>query len=115
VQNGYEYFADGMLLTVFSASSYCNQYQNDGAMVVVVRNDDGSMEEHPQIIKTNPETRIGWEDLQFRQPSPMRGVYLGASGQKLPSSGALNAQAHRMRLPFVPVTYPASPSSGHIF
>ena len=108
VQNGYEYFADGMLLTVFSASSYCNQYQNDGGMIVVVRNDDGSMEEHAQIIKTNPETRIGWEDIQFRQPSPMRGVHLG-------SSGVLNAQPHRMRLPFVPLTYPASPSSGHLF
>ena len=114
VQNGYEYFADGMLLTVFSASSYCNQYQNDGGMVVVVRNEDGSMEEHAQIVKTTPDTRIGWEESQFRQPSPMRGVYLGSSGSQLPS-GVLNAQPQRMRLPFVPVTYPASPHSGKLF
>ena len=116
VQNGYEYFAEGMLLTVFSASSYCNTYTNDAGMVVVVKNDDGSMEEHAQIIKTNPDTRIGWEDVQFRQPSPMRGVYFtgnAASGQQLPQVSGFQQQ--RMRMPFVPVTYPASPSSSRLF
>ena len=113
VQNGYEYFADGMLLTVFSASSYCNQYTNDGGMVVVVKNEDGSMEEHAQVIKTNHDSRVGWEDIQFRQPSPMRGVYMGSSsGQVVLGAGF---QQQRMRMPFLPVTYPASPSSSRLF
>jgi diadenosine tetraphosphatase ApaH/serine/threonine PP2A family protein phosphatase len=112
VQNGYEYFADGLLLTVFSASSYCNTYTNDGGMIVVVKNEDGSMEEHAQIIKTNPDSRIGWEDVQFRQPSPMRGVYLASPGQQ---AAAVGMPPQRMRMPFVPVTYPASPSSSRLF
>eukprot|EP00820_Chromera_velia_P016769 Cvel_26242.t1-p1 / transcript=Cvel_26242.t1 / gene=Cvel_26242 / organism=Chromera_velia_CCMP2878 / gene_product=Serine/threonine-protein phosphatase BSL1, putative / transcript_product=Serine/threonine-protein phosphatase BSL1, putative / location=Cvel_scaffold3095:295-15614(-) / protein_length=1417 / sequence_SO=supercontig / SO=protein_coding / is_pseudo=false len=33
VASGFEYFAGGKLLTVFSATNYCNQYGNDGAMV----------------------------------------------------------------------------------
>ena len=107
VQNGFEYFADGMLLTVFSASSYCNQYTNDGGTVVVVRNPDGSMEEHVQVIKANSDSRIGWEDSQFRQPSPMRGVVLGGSGSQLPGN--------RVRMPFLPMAYPASPSTSRIF
>jgi diadenosine tetraphosphatase ApaH/serine/threonine PP2A family protein phosphatase/Ca2+-binding EF-hand superfamily protein len=111
VQNGYEYFADGMLLTIFSASSYCNQYQNDGGMVVVVRNQDGSMEEQAQIIKTNADTRIGWEDSQYRQPSPMRTFY--APGTPAPPSAI--PQNSRVRMPFLPVAYPASPGSSRLF
>jgi diadenosine tetraphosphatase ApaH/serine/threonine PP2A family protein phosphatase/Ca2+-binding EF-hand superfamily protein len=111
VQNGYEYFADGMLLTVFSASSYCNQFQNDGGMVVVLRNADGSMEEHAQVIKSNADTLIGWEDSQYRQPSPMRGVYSSAGGQN--SLGGSHQQ--KLRMPFLPVTYPASPGSSRLF
>jgi hypothetical protein len=111
VQNGYEYFADGMLLTIFSASSYCNQYLNDGGMVVVVRNQDGSMEEQAQIIKTNADTRIGWEDSQYRQPSPMRTFY--APGTPAPPSAI--PQNSRVRMPFLPVAYPASPGSSRLF
>lgn len=110
VQNGYEYFADGMLLTVFSASSYCNQYQNDGGMVVVVRNADGSMEEHAQVIKTNADTRIGWEDSQYRQPSPMRGVY--TPGTQMPVAAIPQS---KVRMPFLPVAYPGSPGSSRLF
>jgi diadenosine tetraphosphatase ApaH/serine/threonine PP2A family protein phosphatase len=98
VQNGFEYFADGLVLTVFSASSYCNQYTNDGGMVVVVKNDDGSLEEHAQVIKTNPDTRIGWDDSQYRQPSPMRQL------QQFGTSA-------RPGIPFAPITYPASPGN----
>ena len=111
VQNGYEYFADGMLLTIFSASSYCNQYQNDGGMMVIVRNADGSMEEHAQIIKTNADSRIGWEDSQYRQPSPMRTLY-APTGQASTDGVQQNG---RLRMPFLPVTYPASPGSSRLF
>ena len=74
VQAGYEYFAGGRLLTVFSATSYCNIYSNDAAMIVLIRNRSGEIEEHAQVLKSgNPDTRIGWSGEQFRQPSPLRG------------------------------------------
>ncbi|CAE7739539.1 Upf1, partial [Symbiodinium pilosum] len=53
VQHGYEYFAAGQLLTVFSATNYCNQHDNDGAMVVLVKDDrTGEVVEHAQVIKS---------------------------------------------------------------
>ena len=118
VQNGYEYFADGLLLTLFSASSYCNQHKNDGAIIVLVKNEDGSMEEQPQIIKTNPDSRIGWEDVQFRQPTPMRSMNMlpaTSTSQFTPLAQQAAIPPQRMRMPFIPVTYPASPSSSRIF
>lgn len=74
VQHGYEYFAQGQLLTVFSATNYCNQYNNDGAMVVLVKDDrTGEVVEHAQVIKSGTvDTSHGWNDSQFRAPSPMR-------------------------------------------
>jgi len=126
VQNGYEYFADGLVLTVFSASSYCNQYNNDGGMVVVVKNEDGSLEEHAQIIKSNHDTRIGWDENQFRNPSPMRQIYVQAPMNHAPQmffqQGMPNMmmtgqhmQKSRAGLPFAPVTYPASPGGSRLF
>lgn len=122
VQNGYEYFADGLVLTIFSASSYCNQYNNDGGMVVVVKNDDGSLEEHAQIIKSNQDTRIGWDSDQFRQATPIRSMNVISQPQMY--SQPMNPmmmmtgqymQRSRVGLPFVPVTYPASPGSARLF
>merc|ERR1719217_2011287 len=74
VQHGYEDFAAGQLLTVFSATNYCNQYNNDGAMVVLVKDDKtGEVVEHAQVIKSGTvNTSHGWNDQQFRAPSPMR-------------------------------------------
>lgn len=74
VQHGYEYFAQGQLLTVFSATNYCNQYNNDGAMVVLVKDDrTGEVVEHAQVIKSGTvDTSYGWNESQFRAPSPMR-------------------------------------------
>jgi diadenosine tetraphosphatase ApaH/serine/threonine PP2A family protein phosphatase len=74
VQHGYEYFAAGQLLTVFSATNYCNQYNNDGAMVVLVKDDrTGEVVEHAQVIKSGTvDTSHGWNEQQFRAPSPMR-------------------------------------------
>lgn len=74
VQHGYEYFAGGQLLTVFSATNYCNQYNNDGAMVVLVKDDrTGEVVEHAQVIKSGTvDTSHGWNEQQFRAPSPMR-------------------------------------------
>jgi len=74
VEHGYEYFAAGQLLTVFSATNYCNQYDNDGAMVVLVKDDrTGDVVEHAQVIKSGTvDTSVGWNTQQFRAPSPMR-------------------------------------------
>jgi diadenosine tetraphosphatase ApaH/serine/threonine PP2A family protein phosphatase/Ca2+-binding EF-hand superfamily protein len=61
VQRGYEYFAKGRLITVFSSTSYCNQYDNDAAMIVLVRNEDGVIEEHPLVLKAgHPDSALGW-------------------------------------------------------
>lgn len=74
VQFGYEYFAGGQLLTVFSATNYCNQYSNDGAMVVLVKDErTDEVVEHAQVIKSGTvDTSVGWNEQQFRAPSPMR-------------------------------------------
>jgi serine/threonine-protein phosphatase PP1 catalytic subunit len=38
VQDGYEFFADRALVTVFSAPDYCGEYTNSGAMMIVDEN-----------------------------------------------------------------------------
>ncbi|CAJ0587215.1 unnamed protein product, partial [Mesorhabditis spiculigera] len=35
VQDGYEFFADRKLVTIFTASSYCGEFDNNGAIMVV--------------------------------------------------------------------------------
>ena len=35
MEDGYEFFADMKLLTIFSAPNYCNEFDNDGAMLVI--------------------------------------------------------------------------------
>ena len=35
VEDGYEFFGDRSLVTVFSAPDYCGEYTNDGAMMIV--------------------------------------------------------------------------------
>lgn len=35
MENGYEFFADRQLVTVFSASNYCGEFTNSGAMIVM--------------------------------------------------------------------------------
>ena len=63
VQRGYEYFAQGRLITVFSATSYCNQYNNDAAMIVLIRSPDDltTIEEHPLVLKAgHPHSALGW-------------------------------------------------------
>ncbi|KAF4709020.1 hypothetical protein FOZ63_022083, partial [Perkinsus olseni] len=58
------------------ATNYCNVYQNDGAMIVlVVDPETGEIDEHAQVIKcgeSGQDTSIGWNPSQFRNPSPLR-------------------------------------------
>lgn len=35
MEDGYEFFADKKFLTIFSAPNYCNEFDNDGAMLKI--------------------------------------------------------------------------------
>jgi serine/threonine-protein phosphatase PP1 catalytic subunit len=35
MEDGYEFFADKKLVTIFSSPNYCNEFDNDGAMLSV--------------------------------------------------------------------------------
>lgn len=35
MEDGYEFFADQKLVTIFSAPNYCNEFDNDGAMLKI--------------------------------------------------------------------------------
>jgi serine/threonine-protein phosphatase PP1 catalytic subunit len=35
MEDGYEFFADQHLVTIFSAPNYCNEFDNDGAMLKI--------------------------------------------------------------------------------
>ena len=51
VEDGYEFFGDRQLVTVFSAPNYCGEFDNAGAMMVV----DESLMCSFKIIKNNTE------------------------------------------------------------
>ena len=51
VEEGYEFFGDRQLVTVFSAPNYCDEFDNAGAMMVVDENLMCSF----KIIKTKSE------------------------------------------------------------
>ena len=38
MEDGYEFFADQKLVTIFSAPNYCDQFDNDGAMLKIAEN-----------------------------------------------------------------------------
>jgi protein phosphatase len=46
VMDGFERFAGGSLITVFSATDYCRKYKNAGAILIVKTN----MEIMPKLI-----------------------------------------------------------------
>lgn len=35
MEDGYEFFANQKLVTIFSAPNYCNEFDNDGAMLKI--------------------------------------------------------------------------------
>ena len=35
MEDGYEFFAQQKLVTIFSAPNYCNEFDNDGAMLSI--------------------------------------------------------------------------------
>lgn len=75
VMDGFERFADGKLITVFSATDYCGHHKNAGALLFVRRD----LTVVPKLIypvERNPNT---WDQtmLQQRPPTPPRPVPRG--------------------------------------
>ncbi|CEL97728.1 unnamed protein product [Vitrella brassicaformis CCMP3155] len=75
VKYGYEWFARNRLLTVFSASNYCNAFANDAAAVVLRRDaSTGRISTLFQVLWGGAvDTSNGWLGNQARPPTPMRG------------------------------------------
>lgn len=70
VMDGFERFASGRLVTVFSASRYCNAYENAGAILLV----DRSLTVIPKLLKPSSATHCGWHaSYDARPPTPPRG------------------------------------------
>lgn len=53
VEDGYEFFADRQLVTIFSAPNYCGEFDNAGAMMSV----DESLMCSFQILKPTDKKR----------------------------------------------------------
>lgn len=90
VKDGYEYFAGGHLITVFSATNYCNVMDNAGAILCIsetlrvipklveprpvqmtMQEQDNSDEEEDE--EEESEDNLQWRKLKQFPPSPMRG------------------------------------------
>lgn len=75
VQDGFERFAGGMLITVFSATDYCRRHGNAGAMLMIKNN----FEIYPYLIYPPEGGNQNWIDndefLSRRPPTPPRISY----------------------------------------
>lgn len=58
VDDGYEFFANRKLVTIFSAPNYCGQFENDGCLMKVAEDLTCSF----MILKpkTIPEFKVCW-------------------------------------------------------
>lgn len=72
VLDGFERFAGGLLITVFSATDYCQRHKNAGAMLIVKTN----YEIIPHLIYPPDEGNKNWiddeETMKRRPPTPPR-------------------------------------------
>ena len=72
VLDGFERFAGGMLITVFSATDYCRRHENAGAMLIIKTN----FEIYPHLIYPPDGGNKNWIDdeeaLKKRPPTPPR-------------------------------------------
>jgi len=72
VAEGYEYFASGHLITVFSATNYCGRDKNCGALLELVDINDILLVT-PKQIEPFLDSASMWTDQgKARPPSPMR-------------------------------------------
>ena len=72
VMDGFERFAKGQLITVFSATDYCRKHKNAGAILIVKTN----YEIIPKMIYPSNTNANNWiqdeEQLRRRPPTPPR-------------------------------------------
>jgi protein phosphatase len=70
--DGFERFAAGQLVTIFSATDYCGRHKNAGAMIQITK----QYELIPKMIYplNNAETTWLAEENQKRPPTPPRWV-----------------------------------------
>lgn len=69
--DGIEYFADGQMITVFSATDYCNRHKNTGGMLHL----DKKMKFNTYLIMPESGNKENWqgeEDMKKRPPTPPR-------------------------------------------
>lgn len=70
--DGFERFAGGTLITVFSATDYCGKHKNAGAVLIIKTN----MEIIPKLIYPSNLIANNWledeEALKKRPPTPPR-------------------------------------------
>jgi len=72
VMDGFERFANGQLITVFSATDYCGHHKNAGALLFIRRD----LTIVPKLIYPVERTLNAWDStlLQQRPPTPPRPV-----------------------------------------
>jgi len=72
VMDGFERFAGGKLITVFSATDYCGKHKNAGAVLIFKKN----FEIIPKLIYPQSVNQNNWieneDDLKKRPPTPPR-------------------------------------------
>ena len=72
VMDGFERFAGGQLITVFSATDYCGKHKNAGAVLILKKN----FEIIPKLIYPSNGSTNNWiedeEQLKKRPPTPPR-------------------------------------------
>lgn len=75
VMDGFERFADGKLITVFSATDYCGHHKNAGALLFVRRD----LTVVPKLIYPVERTDTAWDPVVVNQrpPTPPRAVPRG--------------------------------------
>jgi len=71
VMDGFERFANGRLITVFSATDYCGHHKNAGALLFIRRD----LTIVPKLIYPVERTTMNtWDPLPQRPPTPPRQV-----------------------------------------
>eukprot|EP00967_Tisochrysis_lutea_P144676 scaffold270559_cov29-Tisochrysis_lutea.AAC.2 len=70
VQDGFEYFAEGRLVTLFSAPDYGAQHENDGAMLIISR----ELHVFAKVLRSKGQkaARRAWLHDPDRPVSPLR-------------------------------------------
>ena len=106
VMDGFQRFAGGRLITVFSATNYCNRWANAGAILVVGK----ELEITPKIIYPLDDLEDVW--LDAAEPKAPRAD--GAGGGSSTAEEADDADLKDMRPPTPPrdIAESESPRSG---